>query len=349
MDDYPYINARIRAMRADLLGAEIYDGLLGLPDIERVRDALGTTLYGKALGEAAGRVSIVVMEEGLRHEWLRAVQKLHGIANGRPGELLEILLGRWEAENLKAILRGKKADAGMTEIMAAVLPTGVMDEAALAELARQPSVQGVVDLLATWRSHYARPLRRVLKSQHELKELEPLELALDHYYFENAIAKLEDPDQNTRHLRQFMGLLIDRVNLLTAFKISTGGGASRSDVLSYFLPGGGDLPITVYSDMTRARNPGEMIEAARKTQYLDILQALERERRGVPASAWLERELDRFVLKKARAMGLSDPLGIGLMISYLHQKYHEIGNLRIILRGKAYDMYPEDIRAMLVM
>jgi V/A-type H+-transporting ATPase subunit C len=349
MDDYAYINARVRAMRAGLLDPRVYEDMLGLQDISGMCECLGRTVYGKGLGEARIDVSIAVLEDWLRGEWARAVQKVHRITDGQPREFLEILLGRWEVENIKAILRGKRADRGITEIMATMLPTGLFDETSLAELARQPSIQAVVDLLVTWRSPYAKPLREALRSHRELKGLEPLELALDHYYFEGALRRLEGWDQNARSVRQLLGLLIDRANLLMAFKIARQGVASRSDIPNYFIKGGTHFPVSIYETLVRAQGMREIAETFRKTPYAEIAEGLEREQGGIPPSVRLERGLDQFVLDRAKAMGSTDPLGIGMMIGYLLQKYYEVCNIRVILRARAYGLYPEDIRSLLVM
>jgi V/A-type H+/Na+-transporting ATPase subunit C len=348
MDDYPYINARIRAMRSDLLAPRFFDDLLSLPDAASVGHSLVNTVYSRVVGDLSAHDPVSGLEGGLRQEWSRAVNKVHGMASGKPRELLEIFLERWEMENLKGILRGKKAEAGVAEIMTGVLPTGILGEGALAELARQPSLQVVVDLLATWRSHYAGPLKKAMKSRHELNELEPLELALDRDYYENAVKNLEGGSRQGRLVRPFMGFLIDRVNILTAFKISTGGGTTRPETARYFLEGGLDFPFTVYSRIVQSRDIREMVDSARNTSYGDLFQGLEDTQRRLPSSAWLGGELDRRVLHRAKSVGLKDPLGMGLVVGYLFQKYHEIGNLRIILRGMNFEMYPEDIRSLLV-
>jgi V/A-type H+-transporting ATPase subunit C len=348
MDDYAYINARIRALRSELLGQRAYDELLALPDLRAVRDYLGRTAYGMGPGEVPARTPIQSLEEWLRGHWSRTITKIYGMTDGESRELLEILLGRWEVENIKGLLRGKKADRGIPEILAAVLPTKVFDEASLAELARQPSIQSMVDLLTTWRSSYAKPLRIALRSQRELKGIEPLELALDHYYFEDVVRRLKRGDHNAGLLRKLMGLVIDKVNLLTAFKISNQGVASLSEIPKYFIEGGEHVPIQVYDAVVRAQGLREAVETIRKTPYAESVEGLEREQGGVSPSVRLERGLDRIILHRVKAMSWSDPLGVGLMACYLIQKCHEISNLRIILRSKVYDMYPEDVRSLLV-
>jgi V/A-type H+-transporting ATPase subunit C len=348
MDDYAYINARVRALRSELLGQRVYEELLALPDLRAVRDYLAHTAYGTGSGEVPEPIPIQTLEEWLRGHWSRTLAKVYRITDGQPRELLEILLGHWEVENIKAIIRSKKADIGVSEILATVLPVGVFDEASLAELARQPSIQAIVDLLTTWRFSYAKPLRIALRGQKELKGVESLELALDHYYLEDAMRRLKDGNHNASLLRKLMGLSIDRVNLLTAFKISSQGVAFLPNIPNYFIQGGDHVPIQVYDAVVRARGLREVVETIRKTPYVDSVEGLEREEGGVSPSLRLERGLDRIILHQAKAMSWSDPLGIGLMASYLLQKHHEVSNLRIILRSKAYDMYPEDVRSLWV-
>jgi V/A-type H+-transporting ATPase subunit C len=349
MDDYAYINARIRALRSELLSQQAFEELIALPDLRAVWDYLGHTLYGRESAEIQEGPSIQVLEERLRNHWSRVVAKVHRVTEGRPREHLEILLGRWEVENIKSILRGKKADIGIAEILGSLLPAGFFDQASLAELARQPSIQAIVDLLTTWRSPYAKPLRRVLKAQRELKGVESMELALDHYYLEDAMRKLKGGDHNASLLRKLMGLWIDRINLLTAFKISSQGVASLSDIPNYFIEGGEHVPIQIYDAVVRAHSLMETVEVIRKTPYASAVEGLEREQGGITPSVRLERGLERFILEKVKAMSFPDPLGFGLMAAYLFQKYHEIGNLRIILRSKTYDMYSEDVRSLLVL
>jgi vacuolar-type H+-ATPase subunit C/Vma6 len=146
-----------------------------------------------------------------------------------------------------------------------------------------------------------------------------------------------------------MGLVIDKTNLLTAFKIASQGVASLAEIPEYFIEGGEHVPIQIYDAVVRARGLREVVETIRKTSYADVVEGLEREQGGMSPSSRLERGLDRIILHRVKAMSWSDPLGIGLMAGYLFQKYHEISNLRIILRSKIYDMYPEDVRSLLVM
>ena len=51
-----------------------------------------------------------------------------------------------------------------------------------------------------------------------------------------------------------------------------------------------------------------------------------------------ERALEDYLFRKAFATGKGNPLGIGLMISYLWAKANEVTNLRIVVKGVSVGM-----------
>ena len=79
------------------------------------------------------------------------------MSDGDPRESVTMLLGYWDAYNLKTILRGKQFLLSPEEIVRSLIPAGYYDEPALWELARQPSLRAVAELLLTWRTPHAAP------------------------------------------------------------------------------------------------------------------------------------------------------------------------------------------------
>jgi V/A-type H+-transporting ATPase subunit C len=64
--------------------------------------------------------------------------------------------------------------------------------------------------------------------------------------------------------------------------------------------------------------------------------------------AVLERALEDYVMRKALGSGFSDPLGFGVMVSYLYAKQNEVTNLRIIVKGNAVGMPADRMRKELI-
>ncbi|MBI1822214.1 MAG: V-type ATPase subunit [Nitrospirae bacterium] len=347
MDDYAYLNARIRFLRSELLDPRVYGELMSLPDLISARGVLGKTVYEKVLGDSSDRPSLSRLEAGIREEWARTVNKIHQMTDGRPKAYLQGLTAWWEGENLKAILRGKTNHFGEQEIFSILLPIGSLNPSALRELVRQPSVQGMVDRLVAWRSPYAKPLNIALKNQPDLKRLDLLELSLDRFIFEEVFKKITNGGQDASLFHQLAGLMVDKLNLLTAFKVFREGGFAASDPADYFIRGGNHVILKVFQKVARAQDLNDAIEMIKKTPYSGVVAGIKPEGELFPALR-LEIGLNRFILRRARKMGVDDPLGFGLIAGYFLQKYFEVVNLRMIFRTKSYGMYDSDIRSLLV-
>lgn len=351
MGDVPYLNARLRAWRANLLTIPLYETLLHLSDLGGLREALERTVYGKRFDTLPADAAVARLEELLRNEWSQTVARLRRIAGEVPGAVLDIVLGRSEVENLKTILRGKQAKIGSADLVAALLPAGSLDEAALAELARQPSAEAIVALLAAWRSPYARVLKAALREarEHRLESaLGGMELALDRFYFSSARERLGGEDQQSRLVRAWLGLLIDRVNLHVAFKLFGVGAGAEMERL--FIDGGSGAPLSCCRAVARAHDLGEAAQALEGSRYGALAPELMEELPEGRFLRWarLERSLDRLILGRIRLMARADPLGIGLLLDYLPRKYQEIVNLRLLLRAKVHGIASEEARLLLV-
>src|SRR5512143_972598 len=223
MSDLFYLNARVRAMWGELFSRSDYERLLGLPDLKGIAADLRESPYGRAIGPAAGAVPEPErIDEGLRRNVSETFARLHAISAGDCRGAVEILLGFRDVQAVKAVLRGKNARLSAAEILPALVPAGAHDEAALEEMCRQPDLRAVVDLLATWRDPFARPLRRALAEFREPKDLFLLEAAIDGFWLAEARRRLAEiggqgpAGVGPAPLALFLAFAADRTNLLTA-------------------------------------------------------------------------------------------------------------------------------------
>lgn len=345
MDDYAYINVRIRHLRSKLLDHKIYEELLQATGITQIRDILRYTTYERRLQNLPIDASSELLTDTFKQEWLKTIQKCVRWADGRPRIYLEGLLGRWELENIKTIIRGKNNHFGQAAILSALLPVGLLNPLALAELVRQPTIEAVLDLLFTWRSPYVGPLRKVFRDQ---QKLQTLELSLDIHYYQSAFSRFEKEDPNAVLVRDLMGMMIDKSNFLTAFTIFHEKRDVSLDPTSYFIKGGKELAFLCYEKIAKAQSLRDIRQAIQKTPYEGVIENDGTEKRELPISLIIERNIERLILSRIRKIEMSDPLGIGLMGGYLLRKFQEVTNLRTILQTKGYGMYSSDIRPLLV-
>ncbi len=223
--DYDYLNARIRSMKGRLLSPAALEGLIQKPDLGGVIAELERTPYRGELEKASIRYSgIRALEEALRREMAGTFSRILSIARGDEAEkYVRLLLARWDVQNIKTLIRGKAMHIPPTEILECLVPAGDLDEAALAELLKQPDIKAVIDLLATWRIRFARPLTLALAEFQENRDPSVLEYALDRFSCESSLYALREEADDDGIMREMVRSEIDVINLKTAFRLIRDG------------------------------------------------------------------------------------------------------------------------------
>ncbi len=249
--DYGYINARIRAMRSYLLDRSFYEQLITLEDLPAMISNLEKTPYKKELDEcvARGEIEVMSIDEAFKRNLARTFRKILSFTAGEHRKLTDILLARWDLHNLKSILRGKHISATEDEILKSLIPAGEIDIPFLAELAKQPDVKSVIDLMITWDLPYAKPLRenlpgylKVMKEKKSAKAEKPeeallergagefkdfekdlavLETALDKFYCSFALKETRGRSPNSRMVGELIVAQIDITNILSLLRIQS--------------------------------------------------------------------------------------------------------------------------------
>jgi len=117
MSDLYNLNARIRAPWGRLLTRSDYEKLLASPGLPEIAASLRETPYGffiESVGRGisdAGR-----MEEALRRNFQETLSRLLSVSGGDCREAVRLLLGSWEVQAVKTVLRGKAAGIPPEEI-----------------------------------------------------------------------------------------------------------------------------------------------------------------------------------------------------------------------------------------
>jgi len=261
--------------------------------------------------------------------------------------ILETLLGRWDVFNVKTILRGKHMHLMPEDIEMGLVPVASLAPADLEELTRVADVRAVVDTLATWRVPYARVLGRVYPEYSKTEDLSVLELALDRYYFEWAAERLKGNSKDLKKARQVLGVQTDTTNLLTVFRAQKAD-VSADKLETYFMPGGLYVNRSLFADLAAKSDIDQVLDGLRRTPYGPPLEGAAQNYLEDNAISVLERALEDHTMRKAIAMGIGDPFGVGIAISYLWGKANEVTNLRVVVKGVASGLPEDRIRKELI-
>jgi len=347
--EYAYVNARIRAMKGRLLDRSALEHLINKPDIESLISDLEKTSYREELERAGVQFSgIHRIEVAIRKDLIRAFRAILGfIKDDERENLLTLVLQRWDVQNIKTILRGKKIHAPANEILECLIPAGELDEAALTELVKQPDVKAVIDLLATWGVPYARPLTRNFKEFSETRDMLVLEYAIDTFYYEHSLSilKSKDTDDN-RIIRDMLISEIDINNLRTVFRVIRDR-MDREEARRFFMKGSPELDIETLYAMVKTGTMESALKQLEQTSYRFLTQIPHEYVAAEKISAF-EKELEKHLIKKGVNQFLGDPLSIAIPIGYIWAKVAEVTNIRIIARCKFADVPEKELREALI-
>ncbi|MGB8220041.1 MAG: V-type ATPase subunit [Methanoregula sp.] len=346
--DWGYINARMRGMKSQLLDHHTLDNLILQPDLGSLIGELEKTPYHDDIIEAKGRYAgMPCIEYALRKNFVRTFRKILAFSEREEAEnYIRIFLHRWDIQNIKTILRGKNIHVTNEEILDCLVPVGELDEATLTELVRQQDTKAVIDLLATWRIPWAKPLTTAFPEFARGGDLAMLECALDRYYYDEALRAAKGPDANNAMIRRILSLEIDVVNIKTVLRMIRDH-IDQEEAKKFLLAGGQEFNLRKLSRILALHT----IEDALAEMAVFRYQFLS----GIPEAAVkaqkisvIEKELERYLVQQGTRAFRGDPLSVASLIGYFWAKYNEITNIRVIARCKTADFPIEHLREELV-
>ena len=343
LSGYGYVNARVRGMRAHLLKKDFFMRLVEVEDFEALHSLLEQTAYRREVNEEVLiKPENPDFDQAFNLNLIACLLKIHDSTGGEPRKLVSLLFSRYDVENVKAILRGKKGGASPGEILNATIPVGNIKMDKLEELARQREIPDVLKVMAALRIKYARPLAQAMPEYHSHEnDLAILELALDKFHFADSMESLTGKDDNVKMVRQMFTSEIDMRNISTLVR-TRGIRLDDEEVLELRIPGGSLAPV----QFLEIHNMGDIAQMVSEYPDPRVRKVLERalaEYQELDVVAF-DRELERELTREAVGMSNLDVLGIGVIIGFIWAKQNEIINLRIVVKGKSMDQPQAKIR-----
>jgi len=346
--DWGYINARMRGMKSRLLDRRTLDSLILQPDLDSLTGELEKTPYRDDIIAARGRYTgMPCIEYALRQNFVRTFRKILSFAKKEEAEeYIRIFLHRWDVQNIKTILRGKNIHVTHEEILDCLVPAGELDEADLTEMVRQQDTKAVIDLLATWRLPWAKPLTTAFPAFAQSGDISGLECALDRYYYEEALRAVQSPDPNKTMIRQILAIEIDVVNIKTVLRMIRDH-IDPADAERFLIEGGLEFDLKMLRRLLTLHTIGDALAGMATLRY-SFLSAVPEAVITAQKISVIEKDLERYLITAGNRFFSSDPLSVASLIGYFWAKYNEITNIRIIARCKTADFPVEHLREELV-
>ena len=343
LSDYGYVNARVRGMRSYLLTEDFFLRLVEAPDADAIQSMLEQTVYRREVTEAfLMKPERPDYDQALSLNMIAAFRKISDSTGGEAHMLCSVLMSRYDVQNIKTILRGKKGNATSTEILNLMVPVGEIKMDVLENIAKGREVRDCINTMVSTQMKYGRVLAAAYPDYiKEDQDLSVLELALDKFHYQDDIAKLKGKDSNVRMIREMLSAEIDLRNISTLVRVR--GLKLDDEEVEKLRIGGGTLTQEQFLALQRLGDIVQIVSEYPDPRTRKLLEKALSEYQEEDIVAF-DKELEHELIRRGAAMSNVDVLGIGVIIGYMWQKQNEIINLRIVLRGKAMDRPQADIK-----
>lgn len=354
MADFDYGNARLRAMKSRLLEQRDLRALVESNTHPGLIAAMTRTAYRKSIEAALTRASgMDCIVEALRLDLVSTLGKIKSFYPGDAGQMVAIVMRTFDLHNLKAVLRGLDKNVPPGEILPNLLLVGELQYSTLVELTRASRPRGAIDVLASMNLPMAHPLLR-LRAEHPGARIADMELALDQWHFQEAMAYIKKHFRTEEVLYAALKLDADITNLLTVVRFAQSPEERKmlnerigvQEIQQLFV-GPGRLSYKLLERAVSQDTVEMAIDLFTGTVYAEPLQAGLRAYSRNGRLSEFEKSLGRYRLRWLRNLIARYPLGIGVVLGYLGLKINEINNIRWIAHGINLDLKPDVIWAEL--
>jgi V/A-type H+-transporting ATPase subunit C len=336
-----YVTARVRARKSALYGDEEYRKLvrMGPSEIARFMEESDYEAEINALGARHSGVDLI--EYALNRNLAKQFDDLLGWADGRLYDLIARYLRKFDAWNVKTVIRGLYSGADRDDVADDLIRAGEFDEALLDSLLDAPGIEEVVDRLSG--TIFGPGLEAAYDDYEDTGVLVPLENAIDRTYYDHLLEDLV-VDEATQQYRELLEAEIDFRNARNGLRLAQSG--ADIDPAEYYIDGGSLFTAGELASLSQNRD--ELVTAIRESKYGDDLTGALDELEGAASLISFERALDAALLEYTNSLGHVFPLSITPVASYVLAKEREVDNIRAIARGREAGLSEEQIEQELV-
>jgi V/A-type H+-transporting ATPase subunit C len=341
-----YVNARVRARRAALFDDDDYRKLVRMSpsEIARFMEETEYETEVNALGARHGGVDLI--EYALHRNLAKHFDDLLDWSEGRLYEQIANYLRKFDAWNVKTVIRGIYSGIEPEEIETDLIRAGEFSDQQLDRLLEARSIEDVVDLLDG--TIFGDPLAEAHEEYEETDVLVPLENAVDRTYYDHLLDNVGrvsgEPDDPVTRYVEFLRAEIDFRNIRNALRIARTG--AELDPADFYIEGGTLFDRAELS--TLVTNRDELLARIEESRYGARLDEALAELAEADSLIAFEHALEAALLEYSDKLANRHPMSVASVFSYILAKEREVDNIRAIARGREAGLSQEEITEELV-
>ena len=344
--NYEYVTSRVRSRRAALFDDDDYRKLvrMGTGEIARFMEDSEYEVEMNALGSRYAGVDLI--EYALNRNLAKHFEDLLRWSEGALYDYVARYLRKFDAWNVKTVLRGLYSGADPEEVEDDLIRAGELSDDDLQALLAAESVEEAVEALD--RTVFGDGLEAALADYEDTGLLVPLENAVDRAFYETLLAGLPDAPEGDSPVGLYIEFLraeIDFRNLMNVLRIARSG--ADIDPTEYYIQGGQLFDESEVRQV--AENTQQLVTFVRESSYGDDLQEGLDVLEEADSIIEFEHALDRALLEYSEQLSSRYPLSVCPVLAYVLAKEREVDNIRAVARGREAGLSPEEIQEELVM
>jgi V/A-type H+-transporting ATPase subunit C len=267
-----------------------------------------------ALGTRHSGVDLI--EYALNRNLAKHFEDLLRWANGPLYGYIANYLRKFDAWNIKTVIRGVYTDADTSDITDDLIRTGELSGRRLDRLAEATTIEEVVDQLTN--TIFGEPLEEAMSDFEAEGVLVPLENAVDRAFYAHLLDEVgeTDPDSPTALYKEFLKAEIDFRNLRNGLRIARSG--ADIDPAEYYIEGGRLFDPDELRQL--ATNVEELTNRIRESTYGDDLDEALTELEEAESLIGFEHALDAALLEYSGKLSNRYPLSVCPVLSYILAK-----------------------------
>ena len=348
---YAFINAKLRARISNILPDEVFEKLIKAPSLDAALDILRDTsfielqeIYSSTGDLKKGELELLKKEIALYVELKRYVHP-------ESIEFIKALLYQFEIDNLKNAIR-IYFDREIRNISADpnihyILYEPIIHRLPIDAIINADNFEDIAAACSgTPYESIIRKYSEIVESQSSLFELE---IALDHFYYNNLMAvvkKMDSYDQEV--VQRLIGVEIDLQNIDWLIRLKNFYDLPMQTVISMLVPGGFNLNQEIISQLYQAQNVAVVLQNFVKGKYTGLTALLSSQASDSHSRLMLiHRILEEIMKQEVKKILSGYPFTIGIIIAYFILKRNEFKKIRTVLNAKKYNLSQDRIESMI--
>ena len=335
---YGFGNARVRALKAQMLPKEKLEEMVKAPSVGSLIATLSDSAYSQELVELSLEYNGGTLVEAATARRFSKVSRKILDSTPKSGKgVVRAALSKWDVHNLRIILLAKHLKKPDEEARRWFIPAGGITANELEGILKQETIADIVNYIGN--SSYGHKLRENLQDYERRGEINALLSALDFVYLmglADAVRKTSD-----RLVSALLSAEVDAGNIMVALRCKNDGSIPDEKILSYVVPAGGLRK----DDISAILSAKDWIDEVSKLRHYELQKAA-KEYRNDGLLSHFEARLEDDVMRHATMAFYGSVLSLGVMVGFIFIMGDELRKIRKIVRGKEYNLGEDRLREM---